>query len=114
MGDMVSSADLGMKIKVLRQQAGLSQEKLAEMVGVSFQQVQKYENGHTTLNIVKLQQIARALKHPICDFFGDMPVDRVKISAQEEQLLQAFRRIKSTDLKQSLLAIASNINRRSK
>ena len=39
MGDMVSSVDLGLKIKLLRQQAGLSQEKLAEMVGVTFQQI---------------------------------------------------------------------------
>ncbi len=59
MGDVVSSVELGMKIKLLRQQAGLSQEKLAEMVGVTFQQIQKYENGHTTLNILKLQQIAQ-------------------------------------------------------
>jgi transcriptional regulator with XRE-family HTH domain len=42
MGDVVSSAELGMKIKLLRQQAGLSQEALAVLVGVTFQQIQKF------------------------------------------------------------------------
>jgi len=50
MGDVVGSVELGLKIRMLRQQAGLSQEALAVLVGVTFQQIQKYENGHTTLN----------------------------------------------------------------
>lgn len=114
MDDIVGSVELGFRIKQLRQQAGLSQENLAEMVGVTFQQIQKYENGHTTLNILKLQQIAKALQHTLHDFFDDKPVDRVRLSEQEESLLQAFRRIKSPEIKQSLLTIVVNTNRRSK
>ena len=66
--------EVGRRIRQFRQDAGLSQEALAELVGVSFQQVQKYESGHTTLNILKLQHIAIALKVQVSDFFGTAPV----------------------------------------
>jgi transcriptional regulator with XRE-family HTH domain len=114
MGDMVSSIDLGMKIKLLRQQAGLSQEKLAEMVGVTFQQIQKYENGQTTLNILKLQHIARALKVSVSDFFSSTPVQSVRLTGEEDLLLHAFRRIKNTELRGCVLRLVGNINKRTK
>ena len=112
MGDMMTSAELGLKIKQARQQAGLSQERLAEMVGVTFQQIQKYENGHTTLNIIKLQLIAKALNHPIRDFFGDNPDDRLRLTVQEGEFLQAIRKIKNTELRGAVLSVVSNVNRR--
>jgi len=114
MGDIVSPAEVGFKIKQFREQAGLSQEKLGEMIGVTFQQIQKYENGRTTINIIKLQLIANALQCTLLDFLSDRPVDRIRLSEQEESLLQAFRRIKSNELKLSLLTIVTNTNRRSK
>jgi transcriptional regulator with XRE-family HTH domain len=40
---VVKLCDIGMRIRQFRQDAGLSQEKLAELVGVTFQQIQKYE-----------------------------------------------------------------------
>lgn len=114
MGDMVSSVDLGLKIKLMRQQAGLSQEKLAEMVGVTFQQIQKYENGQTTLNILKLQHIAKALKVSASDFFISAPVQSVRLTGEEDQLLHAFRRIKNTELRSCVLKLIGNINKRTK
>jgi len=112
MGEMVTSSDLGQKIKLLRQTAGLSQERLAEMVGVTFQQIQKYENGQTTLNIVKLQQIAKALNLPTKDFFQDVADDRPRLTVQEGELLQAFRKIKNSELRGAVLSIVSNVNRK--
>jgi transcriptional regulator with XRE-family HTH domain len=114
MGDMVSSIDLGMKIKLLRQQAGLSQEKLAEMVGVTFQQIQKYENGQTTLNILKFQQIANALKVSVSDFFTTAPIQSVRLTGEEDQLLQAYRRIKNGELRGCILKLVGNVNKRVK
>lgn len=114
MGDMVSSVELGMKIKQLRQQAGLSQEKLAEMVGVTFQQIQKYENGHTTLNILKLQQIALALKVSVTEFFGSTPSHSIRLTTDEDQLLQSFRKIKNGELRGSILKLVGNVNKRAK
>lgn len=114
MGDMTTSFDLGLKIKQKRQQAGLSQERLAEMVGVTFQQIQKYENGHTTLNILKLQQIAKALNYPVKDFFQDAPDDKFRLTVQEGELLQAFRKIKNSELRGAVLTVVSNINRKAR
>jgi len=114
MSDMVSSIELGLKIKQLRQQAGLSQEKLAEMVGVTFQQVQKYENGHTTLNILKLQQIAKALKVSVSELFSSAPMQQVRLTGEEDQLLQAFRRIKNGELRECILKLVGNVNKRAK
>jgi transcriptional regulator with XRE-family HTH domain len=114
MGDMVSSVDIGLKIKLLRQQAGLSQEKLAEMISVSYQQQQKYESGQTTLNILKLQHIAKALKVSASEFFSSAPVQSVRLTVEEDQLLHAFRRIKNTELRGCVLKLVGNINKRTK
>jgi transcriptional regulator with XRE-family HTH domain len=114
MGDMVSSVELGLKIKQLRQQAGLSQEALAEMVGVTFQQVQKYENGHTTLNVLKLQHIAKALNVSVSDIFSSGPMQHVRLTVEEDQLLQAFRRIKNGELRGCILKLVVNVNKRAK
>uniref|UniRef100_C6E4Y5 Transcriptional regulator, XRE family n=1 Tax=Geobacter sp. (strain M21) TaxID=443144 RepID=C6E4Y5_GEOSM len=114
MGDVVSSAEIGTLIRRYRQDAGLSQEKLAEMVGVSFQQIQKYENGHTTLNIIKLQHIAAALKVAVTDFFDAAPVKGVRLTGEEDQLLQAFRKVKSGELRGCILKLVDNVNKRTK
>jgi transcriptional regulator with XRE-family HTH domain len=114
MGDVVSSVELGMKIKLLRQQAGLSQEALAVLIGVTFQQIQKYENGHTTLNILKLQQIAKALKVSVSEFFSSTPSSQVRLTADEDQLLQSFRKIKNGELRGSILKLVGNVNKRAK
>jgi transcriptional regulator with XRE-family HTH domain len=111
---MVDMSEIGRKIRELRQQAGLSQERLAEMVGVSFQQLQKYESGHTTLNVLKIQQIADALKVPVTDFFAARRIQQVILSDQEEQLLKAFRRIKNSELRNSILKVVGNMNRKMK
>lgn len=114
MGSIVETKEVGRRIRQFRQDAGLSQEALAELIGVSFQQVQKYESGHTTLNILKLQQIADALKVQISDFFGVAPVQQVRLSGEEDQLLQAFRRIKNVELRGCVLKLVGNVNKRVK
>ena len=111
---LVDSKEIGKRIRQYRQDAGLSQEALAELVGVSFQQVQKYESGHTTLNILKLQQVADALKVQASDFFGTAPVHHVRLSGEEDQLLQAYRKIKNADMKDCILKLVGNLNKRVK
>jgi transcriptional regulator with XRE-family HTH domain len=49
----------------------LTQEKLAEELGITFQQVQKYERGITKVNLEKLQQLSIVMKIPISAFFLD-------------------------------------------
>lgn len=114
MGDIVSSVEIGKRIRRFRLDAGLSQENLAEMVGVTFQQIQKYENGHTTLNILKLQQITKALKLTVADLFEEEPAKRITLSDSEELLLESFRKIKNSELSGCILKLVANVNKRAK
>ena len=68
-------AVIGEKIRGLRKGGGLSQMKLADMVGVSYQQIQKYEKASGNISVERLEQIAKAFKVPIVTFFSaDAPV----------------------------------------
>ncbi len=60
---------IGEKIKARRMALGMSQEKLAEQLGVTFQQVQKYENGTNRVSVSRMLQIAAALNAPPSWFF---------------------------------------------
>ncbi len=51
----------------------MSQEQLAAGLGVSFQQVQKYEKGHNRIGAGRLQQLAEILQVPVSFFFEDFP-----------------------------------------
>lgn len=58
---------LGAAVRIRRRTIGISQEALAEQCGVSFQQIQKYENGANRISFSRLVQIARALKCRVID-----------------------------------------------
>jgi transcriptional regulator with XRE-family HTH domain len=62
---------LGEKIRTRRTAAGMSQSELGEVLGVSFQQVQKYEKGVNRVSAVRLEQIAGALDESISYFQTD-------------------------------------------
>ena len=111
---IVDTKEMGRRIRAFRQDAGLSQEALAELVGVSFQQVQKYESGHTTLNILKLQQVADSLKVQVSDFFDKTPSKGIRLTDEEDQLLQAFRKVKNAEMRGCVLKLVGNINKRVK
>jgi transcriptional regulator with XRE-family HTH domain len=59
---------LGERIRIRRVAAGMSQEELGSHLGVSFQQVQKYEKGVNRVSVVRLEQIAGALNESISYF----------------------------------------------
>ena len=58
---------LGAAVRLRRKTLGISQEALAEQCGVSFQQIQKYENGTNRISFSRLLQIARALRCRVVD-----------------------------------------------
>ena len=111
---MLDSKEMGRRLRKFRQEAGLSQDGLAELINVTFQQVQKYESGHTTLNILKLQHIADALKVQVSDFFDSVVVKNVRLTSEEDQLLQAFRSIKNAEMRGCVLKLVGNVNKRVK
>jgi transcriptional regulator with XRE-family HTH domain len=58
---------LGAAVRIRRRTLGISQEALADQCGVSFQQIQKYENGANRISFSRLVQIARALQCRVVD-----------------------------------------------
>src|SRR6201996_3590394 len=63
---------LGAAVRIRRRSLGISQEILAEKCGVSFQQVQKYENGANRVSFSRLVQIAHALGLRVSELVGDI------------------------------------------
>lgn len=67
--DIVTNREIGAAIRKRRREFGFSQEQLAEKVGVSYQQIQRYENGNSMLNVENVQRIAKILNIPAASFF---------------------------------------------
>jgi transcriptional regulator with XRE-family HTH domain len=63
---------VGGRIRLRRTLLGLSQEKLGEMIGLTFQQVQKYERGSNRVGASRLFDLSRVLDVPMSFFFEDM------------------------------------------
>ena len=70
-GSRISAVDVhvGKRVKMARLASGISQEKLATALGVSFQQIQKYENGTNRVGPGRLHAIAKMLNLPVPYFF---------------------------------------------
>jgi transcriptional regulator with XRE-family HTH domain len=64
---------VGNRIRVRRQLIGMSQEKLGELLGITFQQVQKYEKGSNRISASRLFYAAKTLGVPVQFFFDDLP-----------------------------------------
>ena len=111
MSNVHNNTQIGSKIREFRLQAGFTQEKLAEELGITFQQIQKYERGVTKVNLVKLQQLSAALKVPISAFFLEGSYSAFQLSDEEKQLLNTFRKIKSTEHRNSVLDIVSGLSK---
>jgi len=70
---------VGGRIRLRRNMVGMSQEKLGEHLGITFQQIQKYEKGTNRVGASRLQAIASVLETPVSYFFegapGETPAD---------------------------------------
>ncbi len=64
---------VGSRVRLRRTLLGMSQEKLGEAIGLTFQQVQKYERGVNRIGASRLFDLSRVLDVPIGFFFDDMP-----------------------------------------
>jgi len=64
---------VGSRVRMRRMMLGMSQEKLADPLGLTFQQVQKYEKGTNRIGASRLQQIAQILQVPVPFFFEGAP-----------------------------------------
>jgi transcriptional regulator with XRE-family HTH domain len=107
---------IGNTIKNARRGAGMSQIDLAEKIGVSYQQVQKYEKGASELTLSRLQQIAEILTIPLHTFFDDknLVVSESSptygtLSNEEQRLLILFRKIKSDKTRKMAVSVVRTI-----
>jgi transcriptional regulator with XRE-family HTH domain len=107
MGKIFTSKEIGSRLKQLRQQAGISQERFAEAIGVSTQQMQKYENGQNMMNTEKLQLVATALSVPVQALFstGD---EFLPMGETEKLLIDSYRAIPNKEIQKSILKITTN------
>jgi transcriptional regulator with XRE-family HTH domain len=64
---------VGSRIRMRRQLVSMSQEKLGELLGITFQQVQKYEKGSNRISASRLFYTAKILGVPVQSFFEDLP-----------------------------------------
>ncbi|WP_374569730.1 helix-turn-helix domain-containing protein [Phenylobacterium sp.] len=82
---------LGTTIRLRRRSLGMSQSELAELSGVTFQQIQKYENGSNRISFSRLVKISDALKCRVTDLVG--PLDNLDVYTDDgmEMLNRAAR-----------------------
>ena len=114
--------EIGRRIKLLRKSKGFSQIELAGKIGVSFQQIQKYEKGSTRISVARLQEIAHAIGVNIAIFFeeegtvlkvtdkgreyrseGDLAHVFPPLEPEERALLRFFRRIENKNIRESII-----------
>jgi transcriptional regulator with XRE-family HTH domain len=72
---------IGRRIRALRTILGMSQEKLAEALGITFQQVQKYENGTNRVSAGRLHHVASVLGVPVGRFYEEAPERERELAA---------------------------------
>jgi transcriptional regulator with XRE-family HTH domain len=107
--------EMGKKIRLRRVEQRISQSDLGEKLGVSFQQVQKYEKGVNRVGASRLQQIATALDVPVTFFYeSDNKTREVESllfldSAFSLRLLRAYSRIKSQTVQRQLVTLMEAI-----
>jgi transcriptional regulator with XRE-family HTH domain len=81
---------VGSRVRMRRMMLGLSQEKLGEGLGVTFQQVQKYEKGANRIGAGRLQQIATVLEVTEAYFFEGAPGVGTRVTSTIVDPIQAM------------------------
>ena len=102
---------IGAQVRARRLQVGMSQEKLGDALGLTFQQIQKYEKGTNRMAISRLDEIAKALGVDISFFLEGT---RQTISAEtshplgkeEVEFAVLFNRIADQSLRKAILSLA--------
>jgi transcriptional regulator with XRE-family HTH domain len=112
---------VGSRVRMRRVLAGMSQEKLGDALGLTFQQVQKYEKGTNRIGASRLHQLANVLGVPVAFFYEEAPVAAGAGLAEPDapeyvadfmstteglQLMKAFVRISDGRIRRRLVDLA--------
>jgi transcriptional regulator with XRE-family HTH domain len=111
--------ETGRKIRALRLERGLSQSDLATGIGLTFQQVQKYEKGANRVSAGRLQRVADLLNVPVTFFYSGMGANPKKNEQRNSlvflqtkgaiRLLRAYSVIGSRTAKYALVTLAEGL-----
>jgi transcriptional regulator with XRE-family HTH domain len=108
--------EIGARLRLARKARGLSQTELGQAVGVTFQQVQKYERGTNRVSSSALVLIARHLDVPVTELLGLESATGGEIdwalfdTPGAQELLQSYRRIGSAKLRRLVLELAQQLS----
>ncbi len=102
---------VGARVRMCRMMLGMSQEKLGDALGLTFQQVQKYEKGTNRIGASRLQQISNTLQVPVSFFFEGAPGENVVSRPGQDIVTEMLTTPHGLDLAQSYLAIKHNADR---
>jgi transcriptional regulator with XRE-family HTH domain len=107
---------VGARIRRFREQAGLSQSELGEKLGVSYQQIQKYERGTNRVSVDTLVRLGRILNHPLVAFLDPNDAGQARagsvaearpdygpLARDERELLKAYRELPDDKLRSAYL-----------
>jgi transcriptional regulator with XRE-family HTH domain len=83
---------VGGRIRMRRLLLGMNQETLANALGLTFQQVQKYEGGANRVSASRLSAMAEILGVPISYFFGDLRANDAELSPEDRQWREYLQR----------------------
>ena len=112
---------VGDRIRMRRKMQGMTQEKLADALGLTFQQVQKYEKGTNRIGAGRLQHIASIQQVPISFFFEGAPglshvldessdyVSDFLATPEGLALTKAYKRIENAKLRRSIVALVKQM-----
>lgn len=113
---------LGKRIRLRRVEMKISQSELADKLGVSFQQVQKYEKGVNRVGAARLQQVATALDVPVTFFFDDDDLGKRVSDGKREvesllfidsafslRLLRAYASVKNQAVQRQFVSLIESI-----
>ena len=108
--------ELGKRIRLRRVEMKISQSELADKLGVSFQQVQKYERGVNRVGASRLQKIATALDVPISFFYDAQTRDAKEVdsllfvdSTFSLRLLRAYASVKNQKVQRQFVSLIESI-----
>jgi transcriptional regulator with XRE-family HTH domain len=113
--------EVGRRVRALRLEKGMSQEKLGNQLALTFQQIQKYENGTNRIGSGRLQRIAQILGVSVSALYPDpVPAGRTSQEVAELidtgstlRLLRAYSRMRSPSLQRALTTLVEEIAEKS-
>ncbi len=114
---------VGARIRNLRLRNELSQGSLGEHIGITFQQVQKYENGTNRISASRLVRLADLFGVPVAAFYSEVPSDNARPTkrtrtgtdaddADLNRLVKAFQSLKDRNLRAAIMRLAEGMARR--